>query len=77
LPDLNKVEDLPDPKSQLLELLKKASELQNRKLKKFNSREKIHRLADVVNDFSPLHQLSAFQELNRELSAKLKLGKYK
>jgi hypothetical protein len=55
----------------LLESLKKASELKGRQLKKFNSREKIHRLANVINDFSPLHQLSAFQELKRELSDKL------
>jgi hypothetical protein len=71
LPALNKVEDLPDPKDKLLESLKKASELKGRQLKKFNSREKIHRLANVINDFSPLHQLSAFQELKRELSDKL------
>lgn len=71
LPDVRKVEDLPDPKDKLLALLKKASELKGRQLKKFNSREKIHRLADVINDFSPLQQLSAFQELKSELSSKL------
>lgn len=71
LPTMNRVENLPDPKADLLKLLKTASELKGTRLKKFNSRAKIHRLADVINDFSPLYQLSAFQELKQELSEKL------
>ena len=71
LPALNKVESLPDPKNRLLELLEKASELRGRQLKKFNSRGKIHRLANVIDDFSSLYQLSAFQELKQELLIKL------
>lgn len=71
LPALNKVENLPDPKKILLELLKDASELKGRQLKQFNSRAKIHRLADIIYDFSPLHQLSAFQELKQELLEQL------
>ena len=71
LPALNRVEDLPDPKNELLELLEKASELRGRQLKKFNSRARIHRLADVIRDFSPLYELSAFQKLKKELTDKL------
>ena len=71
LPALSKVESLPDPKEKLLELLKAASELKGKRLKTFNAREKIHRLADLIDDFSPLYQLSAFQELEKELSKKL------
>ena len=71
LPALNRVEDLPNPKEELLELLQKACELRGRQLKKFNSREKIHRLADVIDDFSPLYELSAFQKLEKLYSLNL------
>ena len=71
LPALNKVESLPNPKDRLLELLETASELKGRQLKKFKPREKIHRLADLIDDFSPLYQLSAFEKLKQELSTKL------
>ncbi|MEL6927172.1 MAG: hypothetical protein AAFO95_00890 [Cyanobacteria bacterium J06600_6] len=73
MPALSKVESLADPKVKLLSLLEKASELNRTRLKKFKFRERIHRLADVIDDFSPLYQLSAFQELKQELSATLTL----
>ena len=74
LPSLKMVENLPDPKKYLLELLRNASELQGRRLKQFkaNERQTIHRLAEIITDFSPLYQLSAFQALERDLSDILK-----
>ena len=71
LPALSKVESLPNPKALLLELLKIASELKGRRLNEFKDRERVHRLADLIDDFSPLYQLSAFRELKKELSSKL------
>jgi hypothetical protein len=68
LPPLKQVESLPDPKSQLYELLKQASELTGRRLKTFNPHERIHRLAELINDFSPLHVLSAFQAFEIDIN---------
>ncbi len=68
LPPLKQVESLPNPKSQLYELLKQASELTGRRLKKFNPQERIHRLAELIDDFSSLRVLSAFQALEFDIN---------
>jgi hypothetical protein len=62
-----KVERLPDPKKDLCELLKQASELSGRRLKKFNPRQCMHRLAELIDDFEPLRSLSAFQALETDI----------
>lgn len=68
LPSPKNIENLPNPKVILCQLLKDASELKNRRLKKFNERAAIHRLVEIIDDFSPLYQLSAFQALEEDLS---------
>ncbi|MDY6785744.1 MAG: DUF4276 family protein [Cyanobacteriota bacterium] len=74
LPSLKKVEQLPDPKQYLCQLLRDASGLTGGRLKKFKSkeREKIQRVAQLINDFSPLHTLSAFQALENDVKGLLK-----
>jgi hypothetical protein len=67
IPDIRKLEQLPDPKNILHQLLSTASGLNGRRLSKFNPHEKIHRLADLIDDFSPLRTLSAFQALEAEI----------
>ncbi len=67
LPPLNRLESLPDPKSTLYELLRTASELHGRKLKKFRPQTSVHRLAECIDDFSPLRKLPAFQSLEKEI----------
>ncbi|MEH2256566.1 hypothetical protein [Nostoc sp.] len=70
LPDIHKLEQLPDPKDILHELLCKASGLTGRRLKQFSSDKVngcVHRLAELINDFSPLRALSAFQALDAEI----------
>ena len=64
--------NLTDPKKILCKALETASELRGRRLKKFNERQAIHRLAEIIRDFSPLYQLSAFQALKQDLSKTLK-----
>jgi|SRR5581483_3800693 len=71
LPDLAEVESLPDPKSLLHELLRSASGLQGRRRKKFSAPAVVHRVADLIPDFSPLRRLSAFQALEQDLSSTL------
>lgn len=67
LPELNKLERISDPKSELLKLLKTATELTPRRLKKFNSHSAILRLAECIEDFSALRSLESFRCLERDI----------
>ncbi len=67
LPNLSELESLPDPKEVLYELLRTASGLSGRHLKKFPHRELVHRVPDFIDDFSPLRSLSAFGALERDI----------
>ncbi|MCW5314680.1 hypothetical protein GTQ43_12920 [Nostoc sp. KVJ3] len=72
LPDIRKIEQLPDPKDILYGLLCEASELTGRRLKQFSVNERVHRLAELIDDFSPLRALSAFQLLETEIQQVIK-----
>jgi hypothetical protein len=78
IPRLRQVEDLPDPKNTLRDLLRTASGLTGRRLQNFKVMPR--RVASLIDDFSPLRALSAFQQLElaldtslREMSDTLKL----
>lgn len=67
LPRVDGLESITDPKDKLYELLALASGLTGRRLSKFNPREHTSRVADFIEDFSPLRQLSAFQALEDDI----------
>jgi hypothetical protein len=67
LPDLARVEQMPDPKNELYSLLQTASGLTGRRLKDFPVRERAQRVAELLDDFTSLRVLSAFSELEAEL----------
>jgi len=67
LPPITKLEELPDPKNILYELLREASDLGSHRRKKFRVEERVHRVAELIDDFSPLRALPAFQALEAEL----------
>ena len=67
------IEYLPDPKAILHGLLRDASGLSGRRLKGFRTASAIHRMAEIIDDFSPLLQLDAFQELHRDVEAIMQL----
>lgn len=69
LPNLRDVESEPDPKLILHDALRMASGLAGRRLKSFNAGQRVHRLAELITDFSPLLALSAFGVLDRDLRA--------
>ena len=73
LPLLKDLEDLPDPKQKLNELLRTACELRGRRLAQFRRDEAARRVrvADLMDDFSPLLRLPAFQRLQEETHALL------
>ncbi|MBI3979909.1 MAG: hypothetical protein HY331_17175 [Chloroflexi bacterium] len=68
LPRLADLEDVIDPKSVLHECIRVASGLQGRRRKKLSVSDRIHRVANLVNDFSPLRTLRAFRALESEIA---------
>lgn len=67
LPRLSQIEAIPDPKSLLHNLLLSASELRGRRLNQFSVSRHAIRVAEFIDDFSPLRNLAAFAELEDDL----------
>ncbi len=66
-PDIKRLEDEPDPKELLYKLLREASDLSQRRLKQFSPSERVYRVAELIDDFSPLRMLDAFKALEGEV----------
>jgi hypothetical protein len=75
LPRLRNVETLPDPKESLFSAIREASEKSGRKLKKLNSDLPYlrYRVSELIGDFSPLRDLSAFQQLETDIQQVINL----
>jgi hypothetical protein len=71
LPPVKQLEELPDPKAILRALLISASEYSGRRRRKFDHAAAFRRLADLIEDFSPLLRLSAFGRFCEDLTAVL------
>lgn len=71
LPPIQRIESQPDPKALLQNALMTASESSGRRLKQFQRDLRIlrHRVAELIEDFSPLRSLSAFQDFERDVHA--------
>lgn len=69
LPSPRQLESVPDAKNLLYDKIRTASGHTGRKLKKVRPQQTIHTLADVIEDYSSLDQLPAFQTLRRDLTA--------
>jgi hypothetical protein len=67
LPPLSNLETLPDPKTVLHSCLQRASKLRGRRLDQFPVHKRTHRIAELIDDFSPLRALPAFQALEQEV----------
>lgn len=68
LPAINKLERISDPKRELIGLLEQASGLNRRRLRKFRPHSAIHTLAENIEDYSALRNLTSFQNLEFELN---------
>ena len=73
LPVLKNLESLPKPKEMLHELLKETSGLKGRRLKNFNVHRAVHLVAENIKDYSPLRELPAFREFEKDLKAAVNL----
>jgi len=67
MPAQHGIESLPDPKSILHGLLKEASGLSGRRRRRFRPQMSAGRVVEFLNDFSPLLNLHAFRQLDRDL----------
>jgi hypothetical protein len=72
IPSSQKIEELADPKEILYGLLRQATELSARRLRKFSPERAAYRLAELIDDFSPLRKLPAFDALERNLRGIIK-----
>lgn len=72
IPAVSSLEVVPDPKELLEKLLKLASGLSVRRLKRFRVGEAIQVLARQIADFSALRGLPAFRRMELELEELLK-----
>lgn len=72
LPRFQRLEQVPDPKQYLHNLLRKVSGLKSRNLKKFNPNRHVHLVAEYIENFSALRNLSAFRKFEGELKKKVK-----
>jgi hypothetical protein len=71
LPLPERLEEIPNPKDMLWRSLLSASGLRPGRLRRFFPAPRIHRLAELIEDFSPLRRLSAFEALEDDLRATL------
>ena len=69
LPPLRRLEQIPDPKSRLSELLRQASDLNRRRQRNFRVAKHARRVTEFIENFSPLRKLSAFVALEEEVSS--------
>jgi hypothetical protein len=75
LPSLNSVDNLPDPKQCLFDLIRTSSGLKGARLKKLKHRECAFRVSQSITDFSPLRSVNAFQALENQLKNTLFVSK--
>ena len=67
LPKAGRVEQIPDPKQTLFDLLRDASGLTGARLKHLKLHKCVHRLSTLIDDFSLLRGIPAFNRLESEL----------
>jgi hypothetical protein len=68
LPTLHRLEEEPDPKHRLHEILRAASGLGPRRRRSLRPGPAVHRIAQLIADFSPLRTLAAFSAFEQDLA---------
>jgi hypothetical protein len=56
-----------DPKAALHQALRNASELRGRRLRDFPVAQRVRRVAELIEDYGALRELSAFRALEEEV----------
>ena len=71
IPDIERLETIPNPKQLLHDLLREASELGGRRRQKINPHKQALRLGELIEDFAPLRALNAFRKAEADTVAVL------
>ena len=66
IPRVRDIERLPDPKNTVFELLRGASGLSGRRLRSFNQAQARARVAELIDDFSPLRAAPSFARFEED-----------
>jgi hypothetical protein len=69
IPKIKSLESIPDPKAILEDFLRLASGLSGRKLRDLNTRHSIQLIAEFIEDFSPLDQLSSYLYFKNQIQS--------
>jgi hypothetical protein len=72
LPNISKLEAEADPKEVLFQILRQASGLPSRRQQKLPVHQLVHRVAELIDDFSPLRCLPAFIAMETEIQNVIK-----
>jgi hypothetical protein len=72
LPSLQRIEDLPDPKTRLHTLILEATELGAHRKSRFDVNAAVQRIPIYIEDFSPLRVLPAFSDLEERVRKMVK-----
>lgn len=67
VPSITSVENIPDPKQVLFNLIRESSELSGARLKKLNPHKRAFLVSQSIDDFSSLRSVGAFQTLENHL----------
>ena len=67
LPNARNLHEIADPKARLEELLRTATGLNRRRLRSFHPRKQMHRLAEIIEDYSVLRNQEAFQLVENQV----------
>lgn len=68
MPKSHQIESVADPKQRLHDLIRTASEQTGRKRSGLHLSELVHRVAEAIEDFTPLRRLPAFQRLEADVA---------
>lgn len=71
LPEVRKLESLPDPKKVLHDTLRRAAGLNTRRSAKLNIHQRVHLIPNYIDDYSVLDVLPAFQMLQKDIGQAL------
>ena len=69
LPDVRRLEDVPDPKAILHQALARASGLNIRRRSRFPVQQRVHLIPNYIDDYSRLNTLPAFRALQQDIIA--------
>lgn len=76
IPNTAHLEKIPDPKEVLYMLLRAASELRGRRLRRFEEKRSAGLVAEYIDDFAQLRRLPAFRALEADIEETITINQW-